>query len=715
MAGNDKKKQFSTFFLIFLLFLIWANFTSGQEGTPLELQYPFIPGTEVPTTTKTVLPVFVQYIFNFALLVSGLVAFGALVFGGIGYLTSAGSPVKQKEARNWISAGLLGLIILLSSYIILNTINPELIILSLPVLEKISLPSPPEVTPAEKPTLIADEIPIGKLIDGVGEEDSDGSPTSPLYGYEGVLAKTRLERIQNLSDEIWKTAEEIQKTSEEIEGAAEKIKELTDECRCRNCGFANNDCKGCYECAGCSCDPEGDPCPGRKTIEEKQGELRSLSSKLDGLKDEFNDLKEELNSEKGKLKNALGELKEAEALMKTCPYSLNKEGKGQDLLSFNFFWGYKQGMESNEVRLVKEIKIEKPWEVIVGGNDPATFYCTEAYLDVSLSNVEVPEFTEIPEEIEIIGRENISCSIEIPIGPVVEYTEDIADRLIKEIGRMRSEMNVIINEVSKEQTNAERMAELPDGCHCGNCHCQCCACCCCDDCCCCCVAHCLGLPCRPLGEIPATFRKIQNNHCVITAAFENIVVSDDEIHNLISGDEVHNSALKGSERNPTWAYRIINEEVPEIRNRLGGCANTDENWIESIAGIKTLTKHLLPCQTALPVLAEKRLINIENLNEALNACSLPSCVKITSCVTSPCSDYVHETKCDVCGERSVSHQTPFCIKSDYSTSDRCPASSDLKTLLTQCGERTFYLSEEEICKLEFFCCNEINYFCCQSD
>ena len=67
----------------------------------------------------------------------GLVSF-SLVFGGIGYLTSAGSPIKQKESRNWISAGILGLIILLSSYVILNTINPELIILSLPVLEKIS-------------------------------------------------------------------------------------------------------------------------------------------------------------------------------------------------------------------------------------------------------------------------------------------------------------------------------------------------------------------------------------------------------------------------------------------------------------------------------------------------------------------------------------------------------------------------------------------------
>jgi hypothetical protein len=712
MISCAKKKQISFFFLVFFFLLLFGGLALGQEGAPLELQYPFIPGTEAPTTTRTVLPVFVQYIFNFSLLIAGLVAFGSLVFGGIGYLTSAGSPVKQKEARNWISAGLLGLIILLSSYIILNTINPELIILSLPVLEKISLPSPPTVTPAEKPTLIADEIPLGKLIDGVGEEAANGSPTSPLYEYEGVLAKTRLERIQNLSYKIWETAEEIQKTSEKIEEAAERIKELTDECRCRNCGFADNNCKGCYSCAGCSCKswPEGDPCPGRETIEKKQGELRQLSSNLDELKDEFNDLREELNSERGKLKNALEELEEAETLMRTCPYSLNEEGKGHDLFGFDSFWGYKQGMES-----VKEIKIEKPWEAIVGGNDPSTFYCAEAYLDVSLSNVEVPEFTETPEEIDVIGRENISCSIEIPIGSVIEHTEDIADRLIKEMARMRSEMNVIINEISKEQTNAERMAELPDGCRCENCHCQCCACCCCDDCCCCCVAHCLGLPCRPLGEIPATFRKIQNNHCVITAAFENVVVSDDEIHNLISGDEIHNSALKGSERKPVWAYHIINEDLPKIRDKLGSCVNTDQNWIEAIAGMKTLTKHLVPCQTALSVLAEKRLINIENLNEALDACSLPGCVKITSCVTSPCSDYVHSTKCDVCGEQSVSHQTPFCIKSDYSTSDRCPDSSDLKTLLTQGSDRTFYLLEEEICKLEFFCCNEINYFCCHSD
>src|SRR3990167_7897405 len=70
-----------------------------------------------------------QQIANFyqwALGIGGLVALGIIVFGGILYTVSAGNASKQDDAKQWITGALIGLLLLFGSYLILNTINPEL-------------------------------------------------------------------------------------------------------------------------------------------------------------------------------------------------------------------------------------------------------------------------------------------------------------------------------------------------------------------------------------------------------------------------------------------------------------------------------------------------------------------------------------------------------------------------------------------------------------
>ncbi|MDP2650826.1 MAG: hypothetical protein Q8P04_01900, partial [bacterium] len=49
-----------------------------------------------------------------------------IVFGGILYTVSAGNASKQDDAKQWITGALIGLLLLFGSYLILNTINPEL-------------------------------------------------------------------------------------------------------------------------------------------------------------------------------------------------------------------------------------------------------------------------------------------------------------------------------------------------------------------------------------------------------------------------------------------------------------------------------------------------------------------------------------------------------------------------------------------------------------
>jgi len=121
---NYKKILIIFFSAIFLAFALFS-FSFAQR----KLEVP-IPGLK--TTTLPALPDYIVAIFNFSLMIIGIIVFGALIYGGFRYLTSAGSPTAMADAKDQIFSALLGLIILLCSYLILTTINPELVILGEP-------------------------------------------------------------------------------------------------------------------------------------------------------------------------------------------------------------------------------------------------------------------------------------------------------------------------------------------------------------------------------------------------------------------------------------------------------------------------------------------------------------------------------------------------------------------------------------------------------
>lgn len=128
------KRIFSILILATFLVFLCQSFCLAQ-ARELEIQYPEIPGVETPTKTKTALPEYLKYVFSLTISLAGLLAFGALISGGFRYLTSAGDPTKMGDAKEQVLAGILGLIILLSSYLILNTINPRLVLPKSPQIE----------------------------------------------------------------------------------------------------------------------------------------------------------------------------------------------------------------------------------------------------------------------------------------------------------------------------------------------------------------------------------------------------------------------------------------------------------------------------------------------------------------------------------------------------------------------------------------------------
>ena len=97
----------------------------------LEIEYPNVPSAIAPNTIKALLPDYIKYIISFGIVFSGIIIFGSMLFAGFLYMTSSGNPASMKNSKDRMFSSFLGIIILLSSYLILNTINPNLIILQI--------------------------------------------------------------------------------------------------------------------------------------------------------------------------------------------------------------------------------------------------------------------------------------------------------------------------------------------------------------------------------------------------------------------------------------------------------------------------------------------------------------------------------------------------------------------------------------------------------
>lgn len=124
--------------LLLLCFFLLTLFISvfGKESS-WEVSYPEFLGGTPPETGKTGLPQYFKYVYYAGLALGGLLALGALLYGGFRYLTSAGNPTAVQDATDQIFAGLFGFLILMASWLILNTINPQLIKPQIKVLPKI--------------------------------------------------------------------------------------------------------------------------------------------------------------------------------------------------------------------------------------------------------------------------------------------------------------------------------------------------------------------------------------------------------------------------------------------------------------------------------------------------------------------------------------------------------------------------------------------------
>jgi len=129
-----------TLIILLAVLVLVIGIFGAPSARAVSMTLPVTGGSAAPATTTPA--TFVNSFYQFALLIGGLLAFGAIVYGGVKYVTSAGNPSSQSEGKEWIYSALLGLALLASAYLILNTINPALVHLSLPGLQQTQINNP---------------------------------------------------------------------------------------------------------------------------------------------------------------------------------------------------------------------------------------------------------------------------------------------------------------------------------------------------------------------------------------------------------------------------------------------------------------------------------------------------------------------------------------------------------------------------------------------
>lgn len=125
------------FFLLILLgVFICISIVLASEPPQLLTNWPRSP-TGKTLTPKTTITEFINYIYEWGIALGGLVVFIVLLIAGFNYITSVGNPTKMGESVSRIKSAFLGLALLLGSWLILHTINPELTTLRPPTFRPI--------------------------------------------------------------------------------------------------------------------------------------------------------------------------------------------------------------------------------------------------------------------------------------------------------------------------------------------------------------------------------------------------------------------------------------------------------------------------------------------------------------------------------------------------------------------------------------------------
>jgi hypothetical protein len=162
LKNNKMKKQI----LLILFFLFFAvGFLSAQDNEKyFEVDYPQIQELRPVYVEGGGFPEYIEYMVYFLIAFSAAVTIVSLVRGGMSWVTAQGDPVKIKDGRERIGGAIFGLIIILSSSLFLNSLNPQLIKMDHLEVIEVEQPYPPGIHLSQLTYIPEDEEEFGKEV-----------------------------------------------------------------------------------------------------------------------------------------------------------------------------------------------------------------------------------------------------------------------------------------------------------------------------------------------------------------------------------------------------------------------------------------------------------------------------------------------------------------------------------------------------------------------
>jgi len=116
---TKKNLKFYIFALGFFV-AFWPVHIFGTT-TSITLTYPFVTaGNSSPAQI-------VSQLYTYALGIAGTLAVMMIVYGGIKYIIGAGNTSAQGDAKDIITSAIWGIVLLAGAYLVLSTINPDIV------------------------------------------------------------------------------------------------------------------------------------------------------------------------------------------------------------------------------------------------------------------------------------------------------------------------------------------------------------------------------------------------------------------------------------------------------------------------------------------------------------------------------------------------------------------------------------------------------------
>lgn len=278
-----------------LVILFSFSLFPQKEVSALEISYPELPGG-VTLPSNPTFPQWISYIFQFSVMMGGVTAFFSLLYGGFKYIASRGSPLAITEAKDHIISSLIGLLLLLSVYLIATVINPQLTIIELDPKDMANIGQTSDIPPPPpEETEISEELSFGAVIDRIFHEDDSlnkiyvMASSTKTYSRHLKLLSEELARLtrDGCSCENLGPGKEDSSTPDPNDYIDAYCSPAVSDSPCFGiCSFipeANGSCGKIDNCdwpcvVPKSSNEKGDPCTNRSNITEKQKELHIFAT-----------------------------------------------------------------------------------------------------------------------------------------------------------------------------------------------------------------------------------------------------------------------------------------------------------------------------------------------------------------------------------------------------------------------------------------------------